>query len=419
MKKPMLTIIALAILLSTSAATLPAWAADNNAPTIKWQRTLVGGDGYSVYQLSDGSFILSAANQSATFLIKLDSSGNLVWMQTIENGTVPTVLPYLVPTSDGGYALAGIMGNMYVLAKTDSQGKLLWIKLYSSGAPINYFRSIIQTSDGGFAIAGFGEKVEDGEGWIWFAKTDASGNLLWDETLSGPMADCPSTIIQLTNGYVLSDVSYSIVPNQAYFRLIRTDLNGNVLWNQTYGDQGAYRIPECNCAIKTTDDGYLMGGFLSGRNAWVVKTDANGNMQWNQTYGTQNSAITCIHTTKDGGYIMSAVANFTQAWILKTDAVGNQIWNVAFPGATLAVALEANFNSVIQTKDGGYVVMGTRNGSAWIVELANPQLAEPELIELGIIAAVAILTTLVAAAFYKRRNKILKSLQKTKSKKSL
>ena len=113
-------------------------------------------------------------------------------MQTFQNATGSTVLPYLIPTSDGGYALAGVEGNMYVLAKTDSQGNLLWTQHYSSGAPINYFRSIIQTTDGGYAIAGFGEKVVDGEGWIWFAKTDRSGTLLWNETLSGPIADCPA-----------------------------------------------------------------------------------------------------------------------------------------------------------------------------------------------------------------------------------
>ena len=407
LNKSLAAVIALSLLVSALAATLPAHAATISAPPTIWENEYVAGDGYSVFQLSDGSFILNAANQTATFLIKTDSSSNPMWIRTIQIGAEPTVLPYLVLTSDGGYALAGMQNNQYTLAKTDSQGNLQWTKRYPSDAPVTYFRSFIQTTDGGFAIAGFGEPAEDTEGKIWFAKTDASGNLLWNETLAGPLADCPSTIIQLADdGFMLSDVSYSVTPNQAYMKLIRTDSIGNVMWNQTYGDQGKYRIPEVNCAIKTADNDYLLGGFLSGRNTWVVKTDTDGKMEWNQTYGDANSAITCAHATQDGGYIMSAVANLTQAWILKTDGAGNEIWNVTFPGASFSVALEANFNSVIQTQDDGFVVLGTKSGNAWLVKLADKtsSFSENELIE---IAAASTLTAVivVSAVLYNQRKK--------------
>ena len=124
--------------------------------------------------------------------MKIDSSNHLLWTKPIQIDQKKTILPRFLPTLDGGYALAGIVDNLYAIVKTDSQGNIEWTKKFSSGAPINYFMSIIQTQDGGFAIAGFGEKVEEGLGWIWFAKTDASGNMEWNETLSGPFADCPS-----------------------------------------------------------------------------------------------------------------------------------------------------------------------------------------------------------------------------------
>ena len=169
--------LALAVLESANPAAL--------SPPVLLQTNLKGKLGYSVFQLSDGSLVLNMANQSCTFLIKLDSSNHLVWTKTIRIGEDNTVLSRLLPTNDGGYLLAGIVSNMYTLVKTDSQGNIQWTKMFGSGAPINYFMSIIQSRDSGFAIAGFGEKVQEGLGKIWFAKTDSLGNMEWNETLSG------------------------------------------------------------------------------------------------------------------------------------------------------------------------------------------------------------------------------------------
>jgi hypothetical protein len=358
----------------------------------EWGWLLLPGKGFSVFPLSEGGFVLNAADESATFLVKTDAEGNLKSVKAIQISGETTLLPYFTPTADGGYAFGGVWANQFALVKTDSDGNVQWTRLYVSEAPTNYFRHFIQTRDGGFAIAGYGELWEEGEGWIWLAKTDADGNLSWNKTVAGPIADCPSTIIELDDGYMLSDVSFSVEPNQAYFRLIRTDRDGKVLWNQTYGGTGQYRIPECNCAIRTADSGYLLGGFLAGRNAWVVKTDGEGVMQWNQTYGGKNSAVTCIKETGDGGYVMTAVENATEAWIFGTDSAGNMFWNMTFPDVTFSVGLEANFNSVMETENGDYVVLGTRNGNVWLGKIANPESAPPLpfLIFTGFVVAAVI-----------------------------
>ncbi len=242
---------------SASTSQVPAsWSSP-----VELQTNITGEAGYSVFQLSDGSLILNTANQTCTFLVKLDPSNHLAWTKPIQIDQNKTILPRLLPTRDGGYVLAGIVDNLYALVKTDTQGNIQWTKMFSSEAPINYFMSIIQTQDGGFAIAGFGEKVEEGLGWIWFAKTDSAGNMSWNETLSGPLADCPSTVFQTSDGgYVMSCVSYSFEPNQAFFTIIKMDASGNVLGNKSYGGEGYYFQPECNYAHK-----YNRWGVLDGR----------------------------------------------------------------------------------------------------------------------------------------------------------
>jgi hypothetical protein len=375
---------------------------------------LPGTVGYSVYQLSDGSLILNTTNQTCTFLIKLDSQNQLLWERPIQTNTVNTTLPRLLPTADGGFVLAGIINNLYIIVKTDSQGNINWTKALNSGAPINYFMSIIQTSDNGFAIAGFGEPVEDGLGWIWLAKTDASGIVEWTKNISGPLADCPSSIFQTSDGgYVLSDVSYSFEPNHAFFRLITTDPNGNVLNFKVFGGYDYYYQPECNLAIMTKDGGYLMAGYLWEKSAWIVKTDAQGDQMWNQTYGAKHSSITSAVETPNG-YLLLSISNLTDVGLILTDTRGNQVWTTSFPNVRLPVGLEANFNSLIQTKDKGYLVVGSKDNSVWLAKL-NVQQNELLLptIAIFMLTAAAAMTIIDRA---KRKAEKSKELKKINSK---
>lgn len=362
---------------------------------VELQANTTGVVGYSVYQLTDGSLVLNSINQTCTFLTKLDPNYHLLWTQTIQIGQNNTALTRLIALSDGGFLLAGIINNQYALLKTDSQGNIQWTKTYSSGAPINYFMSIIETSDDGFALAGFGEPAEDSLGWIWLAKTDSVGNMQWSQNVSGPNADCPSRIIQTSDGgYVLAGTSYSFVPNQAFYRLIKLDADGRVLANSTYGGYGYYYQPECNFAITTNDGGYLMGGYLWQKPAWVVKVDDDGAIQWNQTYGTDWCAIVGALQTSNG-YLLAEYLSQNHTGIILTDNLGQPIWNTTLSDVTLPVGLEANFNTIINAKDGGYIMVASRNQSVWLAKLDYPKMGSVAFVAIGVselvlVAAIAV-----------------------------
>ena len=334
------------------------------------QIALPGTTGYSIFQLPDGNYIVNTVDESNTFLVKLDASYNLLWSKTIKIDNTNTILDRLIPTSDGGYALGGIIDNEYFLMKTDRYGDAQWIARYYSEDAIIFLRALIQTSDDGFALAGFGEMEEEGLGWIWFAKTDAYGIIQWNETFSGPVADCPSAIIQTSDGgYILSDVSYSYIPDQGFFRLIKMDPYGKVLWNTTYGGEGRYIEPECNLAIATKDGGYLMGGYLWDTDAWVVKTDSEGKMQWNQTYGNRGSSITSILEIENGNYLLGSISDFHAAGIIIIDNTGNKLWNITFPEVTWTIGYESNYNTIIHSEDDHYLMVGSKNQSVWLAKL--------------------------------------------------
>ncbi len=392
-------VIGLLILLLSGAVITVLGSKDSEIVLTELHNNLPGESGYSIFQLSDGNYILNTANSSCTFLIKLDSNFNEIWTKTISIGAGETILSRLVLTGDGGFALAGVINNYYVLLKTDSQGNIEWNSTFTSNAPITYLRALIQTFDGGFALVGFGEPVEEGLGWIWFTKTDSLGNIDWTKSFSGPVADCPSAIIQVEDGgYMMADVSYSFVPDQGFFRLIRLDPSGNVLWNTTYGGEGYYLEPECNAAIATKDGGYLMVGYLWDTDAWVVKTDAEGNMQWNRTYGEKGSSIVAALETPNGNYLLASISNFHTAGLIMTDPAGNKLWNMSFPDVTWQIGYEANFNSLIQTVDNNYLMLGSKNQSIWIANLYYQKL--PAIFYLlpivyTILAATTIVITLI------------------------
>ena len=101
------------------------------------------------------------------------------------------------------------------------------------------------------------------------------------------------------------------------------------MWSQTYGGTS---YDQAHSVVETPDGGYAIAGttqFEPGVNdIWVIKTDMYGNMQWNQTYGgTEGDSYGSVIETFDGGY---AIAGSTRSfgagnwdfWLIKTDETG-------------------------------------------------------------------------------------------------
>ena len=89
--------------------------------------------------------------------------------------------------------------------------------------------------------------------------------------------------------------------------LVKTDTSGNVLWDKNFGGRGVafgYAVQQ------TTDGGYVVCGVKykplgAGNFIWVIKTDADGNRLWEGRFGDETwSTGNSIQQTADGGYIV-------------------------------------------------------------------------------------------------------------------
>jgi len=356
--------------------------------------------------IQEGDYGALFANREP-ILIKTDSSGNMIWTKTYHAEDGRLELSEIIETSDGGYALGGVrvVENVYlnaenkiILMKLDSQGNVQWDRLFigyndtysDAGGPTS-IKGLIQTSDRGFVIVtGYFHTMYINE--IWFVKTDAVGNLVLSKTISGGLISIVSA----------SDGGFAIISQVmgrgggAKFRLIKIDSEGNTQWSNTYIQQDSISS-RATCGIATRDGGYILGGYaiIDKNYGWLVKTDSQGNMLWNKTcsYKGYSSSIQSILQTEDGGFFFVGEAvNQTKfgefdantqvfTWIVKTDNIGN------IQGEA-AIAMGNHFTtptSVIQAKDGGYTFVGTWNESQpptsdqrfWLVKIAPASIPTP------------------------------------------
>jgi hypothetical protein len=157
-------------------------------------------------------------------------------------------------------------------------------------------------------------------------------------------------------------------------------------WNKTFGRA---TLDGANSVQQTSDGGYILAGYTAynrscGANCsdtwytWLIKTDASGNKQWNKTFGGRGyDQANSVLQTRDGGYIIAGETNSYGAgsddiWLIKTDANGNEEWNMTFGGTRSDWA-----SSVQQTKDGGYIISGYTNSygagdtDAWLIKISG------------------------------------------------
>jgi hypothetical protein len=347
-----------------------------NSETLStWNKIYYGGANAVCIRTRDGGYAITGSQFPQ--LIKTDASGNVQWIKDYETSLFsdsPSALyldaTSIVQTSDDGYALtvnsiAGSVGNWTfkaVLVKVDSQGKIQWSKTYVDNAWSASIVSVVQTPDGGYLMIINNELV----------KVDSTGNIEWKKTYE--LYSFSLIVKNSDGGYVLAGSSYSD------FLLAKVGSSGNLQWYKTYDDGKTERLYS---VVQTEDGGYVLAGStgiangttaLGSADFWLVKTDSEGNTLWNKSYGgpLSDEAYSVIQTS-DGGYALAGFTGSTYTaavdgvfdhdgsgdfWLVKTDSEGNTLWNKSYGG------LESDYVcSVFQTGDGNYVLAGV--GFGW------------------------------------------------------
>jgi|GEM_PF-3554581 len=312
----------------------------------EWLKTY-GGSGYeeglSVVVMPNGGYVIGGGTESYgaggrdIYIIKTDALGNVEFEKTF-GYSGHDVCSQLLVTNDGGLLITGTMTltetgykNLWLI-KTDSAGNIKWSNTFGGNLDEWGLKSY-QTKDGGFITAGQTKSYGQGNWDVFLVKTDSNGVALWENTFGGSANEYGNCVEQLPDGgYIVSGLTYSSGNGSGDIMLIRTDPNGNQIWQQTYGgDQqdGVYCLTQ-----NQRGDGYIAIGWTNSYGAgnqdlWLIQVDRDGNLVWDKTYGgTSYDCGIFISKTVDGGYIcsgwtMSFGHGHYDSWLLKIAPDGN------------------------------------------------------------------------------------------------
>lgn len=330
---------------------------------------------------------------------KVDNKGKVQW-QRWYGGTFHDEAKCIRSTSDGGYIVAGYSssndsdvtghhGNVPIgdcwIIKIDSSGNLLWQKSVG-GSQEDAAVSICEASDGGYVFVGTTASSANGDisdslkyQSMLFVKLSSKGALEWVRTLS-PFGGQRAFCIEPTsdNGFIVTGESAGSNNDAVVLKLNNV---GDTLWARKYGG-GLY---DYLFSVKqTADSGYICAGHSSSSDrdlshnfgqpgsatydAWFLRLDANGDRIWSRSYGGfDQDFISSIKLTPDGGFIAAGETSSaaddikgyhgpegSDGWIVKLNADGDLEWNRAYGGSSRDHAYD-----IVGSEDGGYVFLGS------------------------------------------------------------
>ena len=174
--------------------------------------------------------------------------------------------------------------------KTNERGLLEWDRGFGGSSNEEGY-DVIATSDGGFLFVGhtwsFGNEQQ-----VYAVKTDFNGNILWEKTYGGGMWEVGEAVIEVKGGgFVIAGYSNSpgISSGNTDVYLIKIDMEGNLLWQVAYGNpvlpnhEWAYDI------FQLPNEGFMVVGArdrysAESKNILLINIDAKGNLVWEKEF---------------------------------------------------------------------------------------------------------------------------------------
>ncbi|HAF07269.1 MAG: hypothetical protein XD76_1264 [candidate division TA06 bacterium 32_111] len=349
------------------------------AQKVIWDKVYKKNKGiiFTVTETNDGCFVIGGeidyqdGHGEDVYLAKMDKNGKKIWEKRF-GGDYDDKCHALSKTKDDGFILAGaktpytkedFFGSIpeeldVYLIKTDKDGNKLWEKTFG-GKDRDIASAVLETKNGNFIIAGYSFSYGAGYIDVYVIKTDKNGNKIWEKTFGGKEKDKANAIIQTKDGnFIIAGVTESFGSGEGDIYLMKIDGNGKKIWSKTFGGK---KDDEAHAILETEDGGLIIAGRKGLGDLLLIKTDKNGNKIWQKTFGGEDGEEAySIIETEDGfitaGYTNS-YGNKEDFYLIKVDKKGNKIWEKMIG----TKEYQEIAYSISRCPDGDFIVAGFTN----------------------------------------------------------
>lgn len=309
-----------------------------------WFKDTVDFDpGAGVYNLS------SSFSNDNLFILKLDGSGNFVWVKSISDTLNSYGLSVTVDVSGNVYSAGGFEGTAdfdpgagvftlsaltgsydIFISKLDPSGNFIWAK-NMGGVGIASANAVKTDAAGNVYSTGVFEGTVDydpgagvvyltadsGSYNVFISKLDSSGNFAWAKRIGGtPLWDCLANALAIdTSGNVYSTGSFQLIadfdpgpgtynltaPSYGALFISKLDSSGNFVWAKSIEGTGGTDRGNAIC-LDSANNIYTTGLFLGttdfdpnagvvnltskgSLDIFVLKLDLSGNFIWVKQIG--------------------------------------------------------------------------------------------------------------------------------------
>ena len=294
------------------------------------------GNGPSMVQLASGNLMLAGSivdtsGISDILILKIKPNGDTILFKIIEFG-YESIAKGCMESDDGFFLVTGatkINSNsdwQAFLIKSDSSGNVIWQNSYGNGM-IEVGFTISEAEEKGFLICG--QRASANTAMPYVVRTDSLGNLKWQNVYGTGDKDnsgCMGQRMSDGNHVLSSAIDYNDGMGLEGYAAKIND-SGSVIWEKSFGI--SLNDAFTTTPIQGSNGEIFFCGLSSGLAlAWIMKITADGDSVWSRQYSNPLNFFNNVHNftrSSDGGFLITGYALGPQSWdvwLLKLDSLG-------------------------------------------------------------------------------------------------
>ena len=229
----------------------------------------------------------------------------------------------------------------FLAMKVASDGSNIWERDFHRGTD-SFCCAVMECGGGDLAFAG---TVFEDHYMFRLVRTDPDGNVLWDRDLgtpSGQLAEC--AMVTSDGNFLICGQSLETQPGTGSIILVKAGGDGREIWTGNYGNSPEDRV---NAVAETPEGNYAFVGSSTGDDgrdyAFITLIDPEGDELWSRSY--DHVEFFDVAVSMNGGFI---VCGGDRA--VGLDPSGEELWIATdneIEGGRASSAIQIDENSVL------------------------------------------------------------------------